>query len=60
MRVAFVAMETVHLRDTEGNRRLDRLAEQLAEAGHDVTVFAPAGGRATVTSSSQRTSPTTH
>ncbi|MCU4801131.1 glycosyltransferase family 4 protein [Halobacteria archaeon HArc-gm2] len=39
MRVAFVAMETVHLRDTEGNRRLDRLAHQLAEAGHDVTVF---------------------
>lgn len=39
MRVAFVAMETVHQRDTEGNRRLDRVARLLAEAGHDVTVF---------------------
>jgi glycosyltransferase involved in cell wall biosynthesis len=39
MRVAFVAMETVHWRDTEGNRRLDRVARLLAEAGHDVTVF---------------------
>lgn len=39
MRVSFVAMETVHQRETEGNRRLDRVAHLLAAAGHDVTVF---------------------
>ncbi len=39
MRVAFVAMETVHRRDTEGNQRLERVARLLAEAGHDVTVY---------------------
>ena len=39
MRVALVAMETVHHRDTRGNRRFDRLARTLADAGHDVTVF---------------------
>jgi glycosyltransferase involved in cell wall biosynthesis len=39
MRVAFVAMETTHHRDTQGARRLERLARHLADAGHDVTVF---------------------
>jgi len=39
MRVALVAMETAHHRDTEGNRRFDRLARGLSGAGHDVTVF---------------------
>ncbi len=39
MRVAFVAMETTNHRETEGNRRFERLAEALTEAGHDVAVF---------------------
>jgi len=39
MRVAVVAMETSHHRDTEGRRHLDRLAKTLAEAGHEVSVF---------------------
>jgi glycosyltransferase involved in cell wall biosynthesis len=39
MRVALVAMETAHHRDTRGTRRFDRLARQLADGGHDVTVF---------------------
>ena len=39
MRVALVAMETVHHRDSRGNRRVDRLARLLADAGHEVTVF---------------------
>jgi len=39
MRVAVVAMETSHHRDTEGRRHLDRLAGTLAEAGHEVSVF---------------------
>jgi len=39
MRVAFVAMETTHLRDTEGARRLERVASQLADAGHDVSIY---------------------
>ena len=39
MRVALVAMETSHHRDTEGNRRFHRLAENLADEGHEVTVF---------------------
>ncbi|MFC7075673.1 glycosyltransferase family 4 protein [Haloarcula halophila] len=39
MRVAVVAMETPHHRDTEGRRRLERLATHLADAGHEVTVF---------------------
>ncbi len=39
MRVALVAMETAHHSDTEGNRRFQRLAEDLADAGIDVTVF---------------------
>jgi glycosyltransferase involved in cell wall biosynthesis len=39
MRVAFVAMETTHHRDTEGARRLERVARQLADAGHDVTIY---------------------
>jgi len=39
MRVALVAMETTHHRDTAGNRRFERLAERLAAAGHDVVVF---------------------
>jgi len=39
MRVALVAMETTHHRDTEGTRRFRRLAQGLADAGHEVTVF---------------------
>ena len=39
MRVAVVAMETSHHRDTEGRRHLDRVAERLAAAGHEVAVF---------------------
>ncbi|WP_302081014.1 glycosyltransferase family 4 protein [Salinibaculum rarum] len=39
MRVALVAMETTRHNDTAGNRRFERLARQLTEAGHDVTVF---------------------
>ena len=39
MRVAVVVMETRHHRDTEGRRHLERLAETLTEAGHEVTVF---------------------
>lgn len=39
MRVALVAMETARHRDTAGNRRFERLAGQLLDAGHDVTVF---------------------
>jgi glycosyltransferase involved in cell wall biosynthesis len=39
MRVALVAMETARHRDTAGNRRFERLARQLSEAGHEVTVF---------------------
>ena len=39
MRVALVAMETAHHRDTRGTHRFDRLARQLAAGGHDVTVF---------------------
>jgi glycosyltransferase involved in cell wall biosynthesis len=39
MRVAMVALETVHHRDTQGARRFDRIARQLAAARHDVTVL---------------------
>ena len=39
MRVALVAMETSHLSDTPGNRRLDRVARGLTGRGHEVTVF---------------------
>ncbi|WP_254273786.1 glycosyltransferase family 4 protein [Haloarcula marina] len=39
MRVAVVAMETSHYRDTDGRRRLERVAENLAAAGHEVSVF---------------------
>ncbi|WP_226021704.1 glycosyltransferase family 4 protein [Halomicrobium salinisoli] len=39
MRVAFVSMKTSHYRDTKGARRLERLARQMADAGHDVTVY---------------------
>jgi glycosyltransferase involved in cell wall biosynthesis len=39
MRVAFVAAETTKQRDTAGARRFERLARQLSDAGHDVTVF---------------------
>ncbi|MFB6309829.1 MAG: glycosyltransferase [Salinirussus sp.] len=39
MRVALVALETVHHRETRGACRFDRIATQLADAGHDVTVF---------------------
>jgi glycosyltransferase involved in cell wall biosynthesis len=42
MRVAFVSMETVHHRDTEANRRLERVAGLLANRGHDVTVYTTA------------------
>jgi len=39
MRVAVVAMETSHYRDTEGRNHLDRLLGLLADAGHEVSVF---------------------
>ncbi len=39
MRVAFVSMETTHYRDTEGTRRVERVARHLADRGHDVTVY---------------------
>jgi len=39
MRVAFVSMETTHHRDTEGSRRLERVAGQFAAAGHDVSIY---------------------
>ncbi|MFB6151746.1 MAG: glycosyltransferase [Haloarculaceae archaeon] len=39
MRVAFVALETTHYRDTDGARRFERVAKLLAGRGHDVTVF---------------------
>ncbi|MFB6172755.1 MAG: glycosyltransferase [Haloarculaceae archaeon] len=39
MRVAVVALETVHRRETEGTRRVQRVAEDLAADGHEVTVF---------------------
>ena len=39
MRVAVVAMETSQYRDTVGRTRLERVATELAAAGHDVTVF---------------------
>jgi len=39
MRVAFVSMQTTHYRDTEGARRVERVARRLADRGHDVTVF---------------------
>jgi glycosyltransferase involved in cell wall biosynthesis len=39
MRVALVAMETTHHRDTAGNRRFERLARGLVDTGHEVTVF---------------------
>jgi len=39
MRVALVAMETSHLSDTPGNRRLEQVARGLAGRGHEVTVF---------------------
>jgi len=42
MRVAFVSMRTARHRDTDGNRRLERLARSLADRGHDVTVFCAA------------------
>ncbi|MDS0257979.1 glycosyltransferase family 4 protein [Haloarcula sp. S1CR25-12] len=49
MRVAVVAMETSHHRDTAGRRHLDRLAANLADAGHEVSVFCAQwwGGNAT-------------
>ena len=49
MRVAVVVMETSHHRDTEGRRHLERLAESLTEAGHEVSVFCAQwwGGKAT-------------
>jgi len=39
MRVALVAMETARHRDTAGNRRFERLARQLSDAGHEAVVF---------------------
>ncbi len=39
MRVAVVALETSHHRDTAGRERLERVARTLADAGHDVTVY---------------------
>lgn len=39
MRVAFVALETALHVDSEANRRLKRIAEDLAARGHDVCVF---------------------
>jgi glycosyltransferase involved in cell wall biosynthesis len=39
MRVAVVAMETSHHRDTEGRRHLEQVATNLADAGHEVAVF---------------------
>ncbi|MBV0923613.1 glycosyltransferase family 4 protein [Halomicroarcula limicola] len=39
MRVAVVAMETSHYRDTDGRRRIERVARELADAGHEVSVF---------------------
>jgi len=49
MRVAVVVMETSHHRDTEGRRHLEGLAETLAAAGHEVSVFCAQwwGGNAT-------------
>lgn len=39
MRVAIVAMRTVHFEGTRGARRAQRLAERLHARGHDTTVF---------------------
>jgi len=39
MRVAFVSMETTSHRDTEGTRRLERVARRLGGAGHDVSIY---------------------
>ncbi|WP_136715874.1 glycosyltransferase family 4 protein [Halorientalis salina] len=39
MRVAFVTEQTVFDDATEGRERLHRIATQLADRGHDVTVF---------------------
>jgi glycosyltransferase involved in cell wall biosynthesis len=39
MRVAFVSMETTHHRETNGTRRVERVARHLADRGHDVTIF---------------------
>ena len=39
MRVALVTMETNRQVATDSNRRFERLAYQLSEAGHEVTVF---------------------
>lgn len=39
MRVALVAMETTHYRDTDGARRFERLARLLSDRGHDVTIL---------------------
>lgn len=42
MQVAFVSLETVHHRDTEANRRLERVTMSLSNRGHDVTVYTTA------------------
>lgn len=39
MHVAVAAMETLHRRETGGTRRVQRVADELAVRGHDVTVF---------------------
>ncbi len=41
MRVALVAMETTVRHDTPENRRIERVAHQLAGQSHDVTLFCP-------------------
>lgn len=39
MRVAFVGVETFHHHETDFTARMRRLAELLAERGHEVTIF---------------------
>ena len=39
MRVAVVAMETSQYRDTAGRQRIERVAAELVDAGHEVGVF---------------------
>ena len=39
MRVAVVALQTSHYRDTPGRRRVERVAHTLADAGHEVACF---------------------
>lgn len=39
MHVAVAAMETLHRRETGGTHRIQRVVDELAARGHDVTVF---------------------